>query len=176
MTGSVVILVVAAAAIALFVPLRIAVAKQRRAMETVRARLAAAKVHRRAEGVPVEAIQMVGDSVGHVSRSATCALADDGFYALSADGRWGGRVRYAPGPLEIGDEALVAAPCLVKAGAAVAPGVLPEWVARLRTPLPPDGLLLRLDGGLSWFVAVSDPDGWFAALTPLLPRTAGATT
>ena len=176
MTGSVVILVVAAVATALFVPLRIAVAKQRRAMETVRARLAVAKVHRRAEAVPVEAIQMVGDSVGHVSRSATCALADDGFYALSADGRWGARVRFAPGAPEIGDEALAAAPCLVKAGAAVAPGILPDWVAKLRTPLPPDGLLLRFDGGLSWFVAVPEADAWFAALTPLIQPATAATT
>ena len=162
MSGSVVILVVAAAATALFVPLRIAVAKQRRAMETARARLAAAKVRRRAEGVPVEAIQMVGDSVGHVSRSATCALADDGFYALSADGRWGARVRFAPGAVGIGDEALVAVPCLVKAGrrgawcSAGVGGEVAHTVAARRAAA-------RLDGGLSWFVAVSDADGWFAA-------------
>ena len=53
-------------------------------------------------------------------------------------------VRFAPGPLEIGDEALVAAPCLVKAGARRGAGCSSEWVARsLRTPLPPDGLLLH---------------------------------
>ena len=93
----------------------------------------------------IGAIQRVGSSVGHVSRSAICALADDGLYALSDDGRWGARVRFAPGAPEIGDEVLTAAPCLVKGRVAIAPGSLPDWLAPKIASLPPDGLLLQFD-------------------------------
>lgn len=175
-TGAIIVLLVAGGITALVIPIRVAVAKQRRAVETVRARLAGAKVRRRAEGVAVEAIQRVGNSFGHVSRAATCALAEDGFYALSDDGRWGARVRFAPGPPEIGDEVFATAPCLVKGRAAVAPGSLPDWLAPKVASLPPDGLLLQFDGGLSWFVAVPEADAWFAALTPLVPPRGVATT
>ena len=116
-TGAIVMIVIAGLVTGVFVPLRVAVAKQRRAVETVRARLAASKtVRRRAEGVAVEAIQKLGASVGRVSRSSTCALADDGLYCLSDDGRWGARVRLAPGTPEIGDVVLAARPCLVTGG------------------------------------------------------------
>jgi hypothetical protein len=175
-SSTIVVLLVAGAVTALFVPLRVAVAKQRRTIETVRVRLNAAKVRRSAKGVAVEAIQRVGNSMGHVSRAATCALADDGFYALSDDGRWGARVRFAPGPAEIGDEVLEAAPCLVKGRAAVAPGRLPDWLLPKLEALPPDGLLLQFEGGLSWFAAVPDPDDWFAALAPLARPPGAATT
>jgi hypothetical protein len=151
------------------VALRVAVAKQRRAVESARARLAAAgKARRRAEGVAVEAIQQVGTSVGRVSRSATCALTDDGLYCLSDDGRWGARVRLVPGAPELGDVVLAAAPCLVKAGTAV--GDLPDWLVPLLASLPSDGLLLQFEGGLSWFVAVREAEEWFAALK-LAPAT-----
>src|SRR5205814_1377053 len=73
--------------------MRVEIAKQRRAVATARARLAAAKVRRRAEDVPVVVIQQVGKSVARVSRQAAVALAEDGLYCLSSDGAWGGRVR-----------------------------------------------------------------------------------
>jgi hypothetical protein len=128
---------------------------------TARVRLAAAKVRRRATAVSVEAIQKVGSSIGHVPRSATCALADDGLYCLSDDGRWGARVRFAPGAPDIGDVALTAPPALVKGGAT---GNLPDWLVPVLASLPPDGLLLQFDEGLSWFVAVPDAEEWYAAL------------
>jgi hypothetical protein len=172
-TGGIVAIGVVALLTALFVPLRVAVAKQRRAVETARARLASASVRRRAERVSVEAIQRVGSSVGHVPRSTTCALADDGLYCLSDDGRWGARVRFAPGAPQIGDVALIAQPALVKGGAAG--GSLPEWITPLLVSLPPDGLLLQFDEGLSWFIAVPDAEDWFAALMPLLRPAPAAT-
>ena len=161
-TGAIVGIVIAGLVTALFVPLRVAVAKQRRAVETARARLAAAKVRRQAKAVPVEAIQRVGSSIGHVPRSATCALADDGLYCLSDDGRWGARVRFAPGAPEIGDLVLTAPPALVKGGAAA--GNLPDWLVPVLASLPPNGLLLQFAEGLSWFIAVPDAEEWFAQL------------
>jgi hypothetical protein len=175
-SSTIIVLLVAGAITGLVIPLRVAVAKQRRAVETVRVRLNAAKVRLSAKGVAVEAIQRVGSSIGHVSRAATCALADDGFYALSDDGRWGARVRFAPGPADIGDEVLAAAPCLVKGRAAVPPGSLPDWLLPKIESLPPDGLLLHFEGGLSWFAVVPEPDAWFAALAPLIPPARAATT
>ena len=174
-TGTIVVLLVAGGITALVVPLRIAVAKQRRAVETARARLAAAKVRRRAEAVTVEAIQQVGNSIGRVARSATCALADDGFYALSDDGRWGARVRFAVGPTGVGDEVLSAPPALVT-NRAVASGNPADWLAKLLASLPADGLVLHLEGGLTWFVAVPDAPDWFAAVAPLAQPAAAATT
>jgi len=161
-TGAIVAIGIAGLVTALFVPLRVAVAKQRRAVETARARLVAANVRRRATAVSVEAIQRVGASIGHVPRSATCALADDGLYCLSDDGRWGARVRFAPGAPEVGDVALTAPPSLVRGGAAA--GGLPDWLVPVLASLPPDGLLLQFDEGLSWFVAVPDAEEWHAAL------------
>jgi hypothetical protein len=172
-TGGIVAMSVVALLTALFVPLRIAVAKQRREVETARARLASARVRRRAEHVSVEAIQRVGSSVGHVPRSATCALADDGLYCLSDDGRWGARVRFAAGAPQIGDVTLAAPPALVKAGGAVA-GDLPGWIVPLLASLPRDGLLLQFDEGLSWFVAVPEAEQWLAALMPMLPPPSAA--
>ena len=167
-TPAIVALVVAALVTGVFVPLRVAVAKQRRAVESVRARLGANKTVRcRAEGVAVEAIQKLGASVGRVSRSSTCALADDGLYCLSDDGRWGARVLLAPGAPEIGDVVLAAPPCLVTGGTAVAPGTVPDWLVSL----PPDGLLLQFQGGLSWFVAVPEAGLWFAALSSATATT-----
>jgi hypothetical protein len=164
-TGAIVAIVVAGLVSAVFVPLRVAVAKQRRAVETARARLAASKVRRRAEGVSIVAIQKVGGSVGKVSRSATCALADDGLYCLSDDGRWGARVRLAPGASQIGDAVLAAPPCLVRGGIAVAPGRIAEWMMPVLASLPADGLLLPFDGDLTWYVAVPAADEWFGALS-----------
>jgi hypothetical protein len=166
-TGTIVVLAVAAAVTALFVPLRIAVAKQRQAVETVRARLAAARnVRRRADGVAVEVIQVIGTSPARVSRKATLALVDDGLYCLGDDGRWGARVRFGQGAPGIGDVALVTAPCLVKGGTAAGDVAAP--LAPLLASLPPDGLLLQFGGGLSWFVAAPDTEAWFAALMPLV--------
>jgi hypothetical protein len=171
-TGAIVMIVIAGLVTGVFVPLRVAVAKQRRAVETVRARLAASKtVRRRAEAVAVEAIQRLGASVGRVSRSSTCALADDGLYCLSDDGRWGARVRLAPGTPEIGDVVLAAPPCLVTSGGAVAPGALPDWLAPILAATPRDGVLLQFQGGLSWFVAVPEADLWFAALSAAAATT-----
>jgi hypothetical protein len=164
-TGAIVAIVVAGLVTAVFVPLRVAVANQRRAVETARARLASAKVRRRAEGVPVEVIQQLGASVTRVSRSATCALADDGLYCLSDDGRWGARVRFGPGAPEVGDVALAAPACLVKGNAAVR-GELPAWLNPVLASLPPDGLLLQSEIGVSWFIAVPDAGEWFGALPP----------
>ena len=96
--------------------------------------------------------------------SATCALADDGLYCLSDDGRWGARVRFAPGAPEIGDVALAAPPCLVKGGSAAVAAICPDWLVPVLASLPPDGLLLQFESGLTWFVAVPDPEDWFAAL------------
>ena len=165
-TGAIVGIVIAGLVTGLFVPLRVAVAKQRRAVEAARARLAASGVRRRAESVRVEALQQigVGNSVARASRSATCVLADDGFYCLSDDGRWGARVRVAPGTPEIGDVVLATAPCLVAGGTAVVTAKLADWLVPLLASLPPDGLLLQFEGGLTWFVSVPDPEVWFAAL------------
>jgi hypothetical protein len=162
-TGAIVAIVVAGLVTAVFVPLRVAVANQRRAVETARARLASTPVRRRAEHVTVEVIQQLGASITRVSRAATCALADDGLYCLSDDGRWGARVRFAPGTPQVGDVALAAPPCLVKGKAAVR-GDLPAWLTPLLASLPPDGLLLQFEIGLSWFIAVPDADEWFGAL------------
>ena len=171
-TGTIVVLLVAAGVTALIVPLRVAVAKQRRAVETVRARLAAARnVRRRADSVAVEVIQVIGKSPARISRKTTCALADDGFYCLGDDGRWGARVRFGSGAADLGDVVLAARPCLVTGGRAVAPGVLPDWLAPLLASTPRDGLLLQFEGGLSWFVPVPEADVWFAALS-----SAAATT
>jgi len=164
-------IVIAGLVTTVFVPLRVAVAKQRRAVETVRARLAASKtVRRRAEAVAVEAIQKLGASVGRVSRSSTCALADDGLYCLSDDGRWGARVRLASGTPEIGDVVLAGEPCLVKGGAVI--GKLTDDLGPVLGSLPGDGLLLQLGGGLTWFAPVPDVEGWFAALQSSLAQAA----
>jgi hypothetical protein len=170
-TGAIVAFAVVGLLTTLFVPIRIAVAKQRRAVEAARARLAAARgVRRRAEGVKVEAIQVVGKSIGRVTRTATCALADDGLYCLSDDGRWGARVRLAPGPLEVGDLALVGAPAVVKGGALV--GAAPGDMTSLLGPAPADGLLLPLGSGLTWFAAVPDAEEWFEGLKSILEKSA----
>jgi hypothetical protein len=162
-TGGIVMIVIAGLVTGVFVPVRIAVAKQRRAVATARARLAASRtVRRRAQGVQVEAIQKLGASTGRVTRTATCALTDDGFYCLSDDGRWGARVRLAPGALQIGDLTLVGEPCLVKGGAVV--GKLTDDLGPVLGSLPGDGLLLQLGGGLTWFAPVPDVEEWFAAL------------
>jgi hypothetical protein len=173
-TGAIVGFVVVGLLVTLFVPLRIAVAKQRRAVETARARLAAARtVRRRAEGVPVEAIQKIGRSIGRVSRPSTCALTDDGFYCLSEDGRWGARVRLAPGALDIGDVALVGAPGMVKDGTTVGP--LADDLLPLLDSLPKDGLVLQLGNGLTWFAAVPEAAEWYAALQSRLGDAGAAT-
>jgi hypothetical protein len=165
-------IVIAGLVSGVFVPLRVAVAKQRRAVETVRARLAASKtVRRRAEGVAVEAIQKLGASVGRVSRSSTCALADDGLYCLSEDGRWG--AARPPGARYAGDRRRRARrPALSghrrQRRRAGRPS---DWLAPLLASTPRDGLLLQFEGGLSWFVAVPEAAVWFAALS-----SAAATT
>jgi hypothetical protein len=166
-TGAIVAIAVVGLLVAVFVPLRIAVAKQRRAVETVRARLAAAgAVRQRADGVPVEVIFRMGSSIGRAKRIATCARADDGFYCLSDDGRWGGRVPFGAGTPGLGDHTLAAAPSLVKAGTAV--GDLADWLLPLLASLPPEGVLLQFQGGITWFVAVPNAEAWFGALTTAL--------
>jgi len=147
------------------VALRIAVAKQRRAVDTARARLAASStVQQRAEGVPVETLFHMRGSVGRASRSATCARTADGFYCLSDDGRWGGRIPFAPGPLQPGDVALAAAPSLVgKDGIVI--GGLPEWMTSVLASRPLQGLLLQLAGGNSvWVIDLPEADAWYGAL------------
>src|SRR5690349_5267194 len=139
------------------VSVRVEVAKQRRAVETARARLAAAKVRRRAEGVPVEVVLQTGSAMTHIARKSICALAEDGLYCLSGDG------------------ALAAAPVLIKGGKAV-DTILPAWLAAGLASLPPDGVLLQLQIGLSWLIAVPDADEWFAALTASLPGARAAAT
>jgi hypothetical protein len=170
-TGAIVAIAFVGMLVAAFVPLRIDVARQRRAVETARARLAVAKVRRRAEGVPVEVVLKIGERFTHIPRASTVALADDGFYCLSADGRWGGRVRFATGPAGPGDVVLAATPALVKGAAAVG-GDLPAWLAAALSALPPDGLVLQFQGDLSWFIAVPDAADWHAALTQAIREAA----
>ncbi|HMF44049.1 MAG TPA: hypothetical protein VKQ32_25420 [Polyangia bacterium] len=164
-TGAIVVISIVGLLVAVFVPLRIDVAKQRRAVETVRARLAAARVRRRADGIPVLAIQQLGRHVTHVSRPSTVAFAEDGLYCLSEDGRWGGRIPLAPGPSGPGDFTLAASPTLVKDGRIV-DDVVPESSATGLAALPAEGLLLQFPGGLAWFLAVPDAAAWHAALMP----------
>jgi len=172
-TGAIVAIAVVGLLVAVLIPLRIDVARQRRAVETARARLAGAKVRRQAAGVSVEVVQLYRESLVHVPRSATVTLADDGLYCLSEDGRWGGRVPFAPGAPGPGDDALVAPPALVKS-AAVVDANLPGWLATGLAALPPDGILLQLRSGLSWFVAVPETDGWYAALMQAVRAAPGA--
>jgi hypothetical protein len=170
--GGIIFLVVFGLIIAFLVSIRIEVARQRRAVETARARLAAAKVLRRSEGVSVEVVLQTGKSMAHIPRKAICALAEDGLYCLSEDGRWGARARFAPGAAGVGDVALAGPPVLVKGGKAV-DVILPAWLAAGLAKLPPDGLLLQFQIGVSWLVAVPEPDEWFAALTAAIQRAGG---
>jgi type II secretory pathway pseudopilin PulG len=161
--GAIIAISIVGLLVAVFVTLRIAVAKQRMAVETVRARLAAAgNVRQRAEGVRVEVIFRMARSIGRATRTATCARTDDGLYCLSDDGRWGGRVPFGSGSPDPGDHTLATAPCLVKGGTAV--GDLPDWLLPLLASLPPEGVLLQFQGGITWFVAVPEAEAWFGAL------------
>jgi hypothetical protein len=162
--GAVIAVVVIGLLVAFLVSVRIEVAQQRRAVETARARLASAKILRRAEGASVLVIQQAGSSIRQVARKATCALTADGLTCLSEDGRWGARARFAPGAPAIGDVAIAVAPALVKGGAA-AGGELPAWIAAALPSLPPDGVILQLQIGLTWLVAVPEPEAWFADLS-----------
>ena len=162
-TGAIVTIVIAGLVTGVFVPLRVAVAKQRRAVETARARLAASKtVRRRAEGVAVEAIQKLGASVGRVSRSSDLR-ARGRRPVLPERRRTVGRAR-PPGARDAGDRRRRAR------GRALSghgrqrrrAGALPDWLAPLLASTPRDGLLLQFEGGLSWFVAVPEADVWFA--------------
>lgn len=164
--GAIVIFSVLGLLVAVGVPLRIDVARQRRAVETARARLAIATVRRRAEGVPVEAVLKIGERVVHVSRVSTLTLADNGLYCLSDDGRWGGRVLFAGSASGPGDFALAAPPVIVKDRGAGAD--LPAWLTPALAELPADGLVLPVQSDLAWFAAVPDADGWHAALTQAL--------
>lgn len=173
--GGIIFLVVFGLIIAFLVSVRIEVAKQRRAVETARARLAAAKVLRQSEGVSVEVVLQTGKKIAHIPRKAICALAEDGLYCLSEDGRWGARARFAPGKAGVGDVALAGPPVLIKGGKAV-DVILPAWLATGLAALPPDGLLLQFQVGLTWLVAVPEPDEWFAALTAAMQRAGAAAT
>jgi len=173
--GGIIVLVVIGLVVVFMVSVRVEVAKQRRAVETARARLAVAKVLRRSEGVSVEVILETGKSMAHIVRKSTCALAADGLYCLSEDGRWGARVRFAPGAAGIGDVALAAPPALVKGGKA-ADVILPAWLAKGLASLPPDGLLLQFQIGVSWLIAVPETDEWYAALTQAMGGPGAAAT
>jgi hypothetical protein len=167
-TGAIVVVSVVGLLTAVFIPLRIDVARQRRAIETIRARLAAATVRRSAKGVPVQVTLKIGKRDVRVTRSSMVALADDGLYCLSEDGRWGGRIRFAPGPPEIGDVVLAREPSLVMSGRLVEAGEpLPPETAALAA-VPADGLLVRLVGDIGWFVAVPEADAWHVALLQAL--------
>jgi hypothetical protein len=173
-TGAIVAIVVVGLLLTGMVALRVAVAKQRRAVDSVRARLAASStVTQRAEAVQIETLFHMRGSVGRASRSATCARAADGLYCLSDDGRWGGRIPFAPGPLQPGDVALAAAPCLVKDGTVV--GALPGWMTPLLASLPPEALVLQLAGAdIVWIVGLPEAEAWYGALTLALQQGAAA--
>src|SRR3954469_25113274 len=173
--GAIIAIVVVGLLVAFLVSVRVEVAKQRRAVETGRARLAGGKIRRRSDGVSVEVILQAGRSIAHIPRKSTCALADDGLYCLSDDGRWGARVRFGDGAPGVGDVALAAPPALVKGGKA-ADVILPAWLAKALASLPADGLLLQFQIGLTWLVAVPDPDDWFAALTRAIGGAGAAAT
>jgi hypothetical protein len=167
-TGAIVVVSVVGLLVAVFIPLRIDVARQRRAIETIRARLAAATIRKSAKGVPVRVTVKIGKRDVRVTRDSMVALADDGLYCLSEDGRWGGRVRFAPGPPELGDFVLNGEPSLVMSGRLVEPGEpLPPDTADLAA-VPADGLLVGLVGDMTWFVAVPETDAWHAALLQAL--------
>jgi hypothetical protein len=173
-TGAVVAIIVVGLLLTGMVALRVAVAKQRRAVDTVRARLAASgTVKQRAEAVPIETLFHMRGSVGRASRNATCARTADGFYCLSDDGRWGGRIPFAPGPLQPGDVALAAAPCLVKDGTVV--GALPAWMTPLLASLPPEALVLQLAGAdIVWIVGLPEAEAWYGALRLALQQREAA--
>ena len=165
-TGAIVALGVVTLLVAGLVPLRVAVARQRRAVQAVRDRLAAAgAVRLRAKGV-VLVVQEIGTSTTRIARPSTCALTADGLYCVSDDGSWGARVRLAPGTPEAGDVVMIDAPSLVLNGnlidtdTPIAPQVEPR-----RGAFPVDGLMLRFQGGLGWLVSVPEADQWHAALT-----------
>jgi len=168
--GAIIAIIVVGLLLTGMVALRVAVAKQRRAVDTVRARLAASStVKQRAEAVPIETLFHMRGSVGRASRSATCARTADGFYCVSDDGRWGGRIPFAPGPLQPGDVALAAAPCLVKTGTVV--GALPDWMTPLLASLPPEGLVLQLAGAdIVWVVGIPEAEAWYGALNLALQQ------
>ena len=46
--------------------------------------------------------------------------------------------------------------------------MLPAWFAAALPSLPPDGLVLQLQIGLTWLVAVPDAEAWFADVTQAL--------
>src|SRR5678815_3881467 len=133
--SGIIVLVVIGLVVVFLVSVRVEVAKQRRAVETARARLAAAKVRRRAEGVPVEVVLQTGSSMTHIARKSICALAEDGLYCLSEDGRWGARVPFGNRAPGIGEVALAAAPALIQGGKAV-DAILPAWLAAGLASLP----------------------------------------
>jgi hypothetical protein len=171
-TGAIVAIGVVTLLMAGLVPLRVAVARQRRAVQAVRDRLAAAgEVRRHAKGA-VLVTQKIGTSTTSVSRPATCALTADGLYCVGDDGFWGARVRLAPGAPEVGDVVMVDAPGLVVNGNLVDPTNPATLHEPRRGALPVDGLMLQFQGGLGWFVSVPDADQWYAALIELAPPRA----
>ena len=163
-TGAIVAIVVVVMLATIVVMLRIAVATQRRAVDALRARLAAAgPARQRAEGVQIEGLFHMRGSVGRSKRVATCTRTDDGLYCLSDDGRWGWRLPFAPGAPHLGDIVLSAAPCLVNDGIVI--GDLPAWLIPMLASLPPEALVLPLQGGsIAWIVGVPDADVWYAEL------------
>lgn len=171
-TGAIVAIGVVTLLIGGLVPLRVAVARQRRAVQAVRDRLAAAgEVRRHAKGA-VLVTQTLGSSTTRVSRPATCALTADGLYCVSDDGFWGARVRLAPGAAEEGDVVMVNAPSLVVNGNLVDPADPTTLNQPRRGALPVDGLMLQFQGGLGWFVSVPDAEQWYATLMELVPAPA----
>ena len=168
-TGAIVAISVVGLLVAVLIPLRIDVARQRRMIQLLRARLAAAGApRRRASGVNVLVVRKIGKSQARFWRTTTCTLTDDGLYCLGDDGAWGGRVRFAPGAPEIGDVVMTDEPSLVMSGRLVEPGErLPPATANLAA-LPAEGLELAFEGDLSWFVAVPEADAWHADLMAAL--------
>lgn len=171
-TGAIVAIGVVTLLIGGLVPLRIAVARQRRAVQAVRDRLAAAGAVRRHAKGAVMVTQKIGNSVTRFTREATCALTADGLYCVGDDGYWGARVRLAPGAPEVGDVVMVDAPGLVVNGNLVDPAVPATLDEPRRGALPVDGLMLQFQGGLGWFVSVPDAEQWYAALMELVPPRA----
>ena len=149
------------------VSMRISAAGKRRVVKAVRDRLAAGGEVRRQAKVVVMVSRTIGGSVSRATWPATCALTADGLYCISEDGTWGECVRFAPGAPDVGDVVMTDRPSLILNGSLADPNdPVPSYTPR-RAAFPLDGLMLPLQGGLSWiisFAEAADAEQWHAAL------------